>query len=156
MNKIVENESAFQRNLSEEKTELRFSKEELAGIAENTMATFGRDGDKYIITMKYPDVFPVLETCSVAATRRDVFIAFGKRGGQRNLDLMEETLKLRKQAVSILGYVIYINCNNVSNHFILHVHSSLVTRIILPTLWSTPWPKLLRISVPSCSICMRS
>ena len=110
MNKIVENESAFQRNLAEEKTELRFSKEELAGIAETTMATFGRDGDKYIITMKYPDVFPVLETCSVASTRRDVCIAFGKRGGQRNLDLMEETLKLRKQAVTILGYAIADKC----------------------------------------------
>lgn len=107
MKKIIENENEFSKNLAEEKTELRFTKEQLAGVCENTLATLGRDGDMYIVTMKYPDVFPVLETCSVSETRRQVFTAFGKRGGQKNLDLLEDTLKLRKEAVSILGYIFY-------------------------------------------------
>lgn len=103
--KIVENENAFNRNLAEEKVELRFTKEELAGLSDNTLTILDRDGDKYIITMKYPHVIPVMDTCSVSETRRIVFTAFSKRGGQKNLDILEDTLKLRKQAVSILGYV---------------------------------------------------
>lgn len=107
MNKIIENENQFSQNLGEEKTELRFTKEQLAGVSENTLATLGRDGDMYIVTMKYPDVFPVLDTCSVSDTRRQVYTAFGKRGGPKNLALLEDTLKLRKEAVRILGYKDY-------------------------------------------------
>lgn len=136
MKKIIENENEFSKNLAEEKTELRFTREQLTGVCNNTLATLGRDGDLYIVTMKYPDVFPVLETCSVSETRRQVFTAFGKRGGQKNLDLLEDTLKLRKEAVSILGYL-------------FHSHFTLDTRISLLMPLRTRWhrhPKTFEIS----------
>lgn len=104
MKSIIENESAFSKNLAEEKTELYFTKEQLEGTPANSLATLGRKDDKYIVTMKYPDVIPVLQFCSVSDTRKEVLTAFSNRGGQANLKLLEETLKLRKEAVKLLGY----------------------------------------------------
>ena len=77
------------------------------GVPDNTLATFGRKEDAYIVTMKYPDVFGVLENCSVGDTRRQVMTAFNNRGGQKNIDLLTETIELRKKAVHILGYPNY-------------------------------------------------
>ena len=104
MKRIIANENEFSKNLAEEKTELRFSADQLKGVPENTLATLGRDGDQYIITMKYPDVIPILQFCSVSETRKQVMTSFNNRGGPANLKLLEETICLRKEAVSILGY----------------------------------------------------
>lgn len=104
MKKIIEKQNAFSQNLAEEKTELRFSKDQLKGVPANTMSTLGRDGEQYIVTMKYPDVIPVLQYCSVGDTRKEVMTAFNNRGGKVNLQLLEETIQLRKEAVKLLGY----------------------------------------------------
>lgn len=104
MKRIIEKENAFSKNLAEEKTELRFSEDQLKGLPKNTLATLGRDGEKYIVTMKYPDVIPVLQFCSNSDTRKEVMTAFNSRGGVANLKLLEETIQLRKEAVKLLGY----------------------------------------------------
>ena len=105
MKKIIENQTAFSVNLAEEKTELLFSKEQLVGVPDNTLATFGRKEDAYIVTMKYPDVFGVLENCSVGDTRRQVMTAFNNRGGQKNIDLLTETVCTKKDSLIIAGDV---------------------------------------------------
>ena len=107
MNKIIENQTAFSVNLAEEKLELVFTRDQLAGVPESTLATLGRKGDDYIVTMKYPDVFGVLDNCSVSDTRRQVLTCFNNRGGQANLSLLAETIELRKKAAQILGYPDY-------------------------------------------------
>ena len=104
MKQIVEKENLFSQTLAEEKTELYFSREELEGVPANTISLLGKKEDKFIITMKYPDVLPVLQFCSVANTRKQVMTAFNNRGGEGNLKLLEETIQLRKEAVQLLGY----------------------------------------------------
>ena len=104
MKSIIEKENTFSKNLAEEKTELYFTEDQLQGTPSNTLATLGRKDDKYIVTMKYPDVIPVLQFCSVSDTRKEVMTAFNNRGGQANLKLLEETIQLRKEAVKLLGY----------------------------------------------------
>ena len=56
----------FKKNLAEDKTELLFDKSELEGCADAWIAERTRDG-KVVVTLKYPDLIPVLQQCSVAA-----------------------------------------------------------------------------------------
>lgn len=104
MNTIIEKQNTFSKNLAEEKTELRFKESDLKGVPEATMNGFRRDGEEYIITMKYPDVMPIMDHCDVENTRRIVLTTFNNRGGPKNLALLEETVKLRQKAAALLGY----------------------------------------------------
>ena len=97
-------ENEFSKNLAEEKTELRFKEKDLKGVPETTMSGFRRDGEDFIVTMKYPDVMPIMDHCDVEETRRIVLTAFNSRGGPKNLALLEETIKLRQKAAVLLGY----------------------------------------------------
>ena len=57
------------------------------------------------LTLKYPDMLPVLSKCEVATTRRSMTLA--REGGQaygNNLDLVAEGVQLRKQTAALLGY----------------------------------------------------
>lgn len=104
MNTIIEKQNEFSKNLAEEKTELRFKEKDLKGVPETTMSGFRRDGEDFIVTMKYPDVMPIMDHCDVEETRRIVLTAFNSRGGPKNLALLEETIKLRQKAAVLLGY----------------------------------------------------
>ena len=104
MNTIIEKQNEFSKNLAEEKTELHFKEADLKGVPEVTMNGFRREGEDFIITMKYPDVIPILDHCDVENTRRIVQTTFNSRGGPKNLALLEDTVKLRQKAAVLLGY----------------------------------------------------
>ena len=52
----------------------------------------------------YPTFSPVLDYCSVPESRKKVRIAYSKRAGQKNVDLLERIIKLRDEASDLLGY----------------------------------------------------
>ncbi|KAG1080850.1 hypothetical protein G6F42_023179 [Rhizopus arrhizus] len=70
----------------------------------NGLKTEEEDGvTKYILTMKYPDVRPVLKLCKNENTRKVHATAYESRN-KENIPLLEEAVKLRRQAAKILGY----------------------------------------------------
>jgi thimet oligopeptidase len=93
----------FKKNLAEDKTELLFDKSELEGCSDAWIAERTRDG-KVVVTLKYPDLIPVLQQCSVAATRRRVSRARECEAYGANLDYVAEGVSIRKQIADLLGY----------------------------------------------------
>lgn len=96
--------SKYKTNLGEDKTRIAFSVEELEGcdpdfVKERTDLETG----KVVITLKVPDVMPVMQYCAVAETRRKVTIARDTAYGN-NLDLVAQGVQFRKRAAAILGY----------------------------------------------------
>lgn len=94
----------YKTNLGEDKTKLEFEPVELDGceadfIKERTDATSG----KVVLTLKYPDILPVLQNCAVAASRRAITIARDSAYGD-NLDLVAQGIQLRKKTAEMLGY----------------------------------------------------
>ena len=51
---------------------------------------------KYIVTMKYPDVLPVLRLASIEQTRKSVQQVFDNRCANINLDLLLKIVQLRQ------------------------------------------------------------
>ncbi|KAF7723369.1 hypothetical protein EC973_002068 [Apophysomyces ossiformis] len=97
----------FNKNWSRESSTIKFTKEELDGLDEDFLgglATEEVDGvKKYVLTMKYPDVRPVLKLCKNENTRKAHMTAFDSRN-RENIVLLEEALKIRRQCAKILGY----------------------------------------------------
>jgi len=94
----------FKTSLAEDKTRLSFEPSELDGceedfIKERTDAETGKVG----LTLKYPDILPVMQNCAVASTRKAVTVARDS-ACSANLDLVAEGVQLRKKTAALLGY----------------------------------------------------
>ncbi|KAI9476392.1 MAG: hypothetical protein EXX96DRAFT_540918 [Benjaminiella poitrasii] len=97
----------FNKNWARESSTVKFTKDELEGLDDDFLSglkTEEEDGvTKYILTMKYPDVRPVLKLCKNENTRRVHYTAYDSRN-KENIALLEEAIKLRRKAAKILGY----------------------------------------------------
>lgn len=98
----------FNRNLGEDVTKLKFAKEELEGLPEDFFIGKEEDG-KYTVTLKYPDLFPILEQCKVEETRKKMDFANGAKCIKENTPLLEEALLLRQEESKLLKFESHAN-----------------------------------------------
>ena len=101
--KLSELSIKFNKNLNEEKGGDGYTKEELAGVPEDVIDTLKKEGDKYWLSFKYPDLFPTLKYATNPATRRKVFVANENKVNQ-NVPLFREAMLLRDEMARLLGY----------------------------------------------------
>lgn len=94
----------FQRNLGEENTTMELSREELEGLPESFLEKLPRSQDKFILSLKYPEVFPVLKLCKVSETCRQLEFLFNSRCKEENTAIIERLVSLRDEQAKILGY----------------------------------------------------
>ena len=59
----------FSKTMNEDSTELLFTAEDLEGATPDFLASLPRDGDKYRVSMKYPDLFGVLRNVKKESVR---------------------------------------------------------------------------------------
>jgi Zn-dependent oligopeptidase len=109
--KLTELSSKFSKNLGEDKSAITVTKEELEGLPEDFVKAHvdPKDSNKYVITTKYPDYYPVMENARREETRKKLEVAFMNRGGKENLALMNEAVKLRQQAAKLLGHKTHVD-----------------------------------------------
>lgn|SRR3990167_4114764 len=95
---IANLEIQFQNNLNEESSFLIFSKEELAGVPEELFQGFAKaeQDDRFKITLKYPDVLPILRYAKNDNTRKQLNILNYNKCKEVNAPLLQEALHLRK------------------------------------------------------------
>eukprot|EP01117_Protostelium_nocturnum_P003259 TRINITY_DN1420_c0_g2_i1.p2 TRINITY_DN1420_c0_g2~~TRINITY_DN1420_c0_g2_i1.p2 ORF type:complete len:759 (-),score=281.48 TRINITY_DN1420_c0_g2_i1:2611-4866(-) len=107
-NEMSEIKTQFQQNLNEDTTKLHFTKEELDGMKEDFIQNLEKvteDGvEKYVLTLKYPDLLPLLQYCKVDETRRKMDLANSKKCMDLNTPLLEKLVLLRQEHAKILGY----------------------------------------------------
>ena len=94
---------AFSKNLNEENGGLWFTAEELDGVPNDVISLLKKDGNKYWLTFKYPDLFPALKYAKNSETRKKIFIANENKSNQ-NVPLFREAILLRDEAARLLGY----------------------------------------------------
>lgn len=98
----------FARNLRDNKTNLKFSQEELKGVPEDFLATAKRDEQgRYLIGFDYPEVDAVMGYAENAEVRRRYQFEFSRRGSEMNLAILGEVVKLRKELATLHGYPSY-------------------------------------------------
>lgn len=103
---IAELCTKFSRNIAEDKTQVEFTREELHGVSDTVLKSLGKteDGSKYIVTMKYPELLPVLEKALNPETREKLATANSRRLLKENVPILEKVLELRKKQAELLGF----------------------------------------------------
>ncbi|KAI8048092.1 thimet oligopeptidase 1 [Syncephalis plumigaleata] len=94
----------FSRRINEDVTSIAVDEAELDGMPKDWIEGLAKnDAGQRIVTMKYPDFFPLMKLCKVEETRKKVFFTNETRCHE-NVATLEEAIKLRKEAAKLLGY----------------------------------------------------
>ncbi len=94
----------FERNIAEDQTKLPLGINELKGVPEDLLKRQPKVGDIYLMGFDGPTYGAVMDYCEVDATRQKMQWLYRRRGGQRNVDLLEKLLPLRWELATTLGY----------------------------------------------------
>ncbi len=94
----------FGKNIREDETRVPLVADELKGMPQAFLEKLSRSGDLYLCGMDYPTFLPIMDHCEVESTRHKMYVAYKRRGGKRNVELLERILKLRAEAAELLGY----------------------------------------------------
>ncbi|KAI9503622.1 hypothetical protein BX070DRAFT_174977, partial [Coemansia spiralis] len=109
--RITELEMRFVENINENKTEMHFTREELNGLDSDFIDSHPivhkDDGSTNIVfTTRKSDYFTVLTQAKQQETRKKMFI-LSKTACPKNIELLEEAVKLRLELAKLFGYKTY-------------------------------------------------
>lgn len=103
--KATEEQSMFDRNISDDQKIVEAEPGELDGLPQDFIDRHkpGADG-KVRISTNYPDAWPVLTFSKSDALRRRLYLAFETRAYPKNQQVLTSLLKTRYEIASLLGY----------------------------------------------------
>lgn len=102
----------FDRNIAQDNSSITIAREELAGLEDDFINTLNKTTDGlYVIGVDYPTYFRVMENCSVAETRKKLYIAFNNRAYPANDALLKTIIKKRDELAKLLGYIDFAHCD---------------------------------------------
>lgn len=95
----------FEHNIGEDNTSFIMSASELAGLPSDWF-TKEREVSpgRYKVTLKYPDLFPILDHAKDRDTRKKIFTAYESRCEAENLPILKTILELKNELAQLLGY----------------------------------------------------
>ncbi|QPG76582.1 hypothetical protein FOA43_003973 [Brettanomyces nanus] len=93
----------FSKNLGENTEYILFTEKQLEGVPKDVVNQFEKVEDKYKMTFKYPDLFPVLKYAKDPKTREAAFVGDQNKAPE-NADILIEAVKLRAQLAQLLEY----------------------------------------------------
>ena len=100
--KTTELAQEFAKNIRENKTVLTFTPDECAGLPQSYMQRIPRDAQgNVIVSFDYPDYVPFMMNCAVEESRKRLYIANLNRGTDRNIDILDEIVGLRKEVADL-------------------------------------------------------
>ncbi|NCS99603.1 Zn-dependent oligopeptidase [Candidatus Parcubacteria bacterium] len=102
-------ESEFSKNIDSYEDHILCTKEELSGLPDNYISNLKKDKKtkKYIVSLDYPELVPFMTFSESEKKRKELAVKNGKKGGKKNLKILQELLILRKKKAEILGYKSY-------------------------------------------------
>ena len=94
----------FEKNIREDESRVPLTREELTGMDEDFFASLTESSGVYLCDLSYPTFLPIMDYCDNETTRKKMWVAYKRRGGMRNVKLIEQIISLRAKAAKILGY----------------------------------------------------
>lgn len=100
--------SKFQQNINEWEDHIVLPADKTSGLSASYLANLEKtESGGYIVTLKYPDYFPFMENADDEALRKELQDKKWQEGGQENIDLMKQAIKLRQELAKLLDYPDY-------------------------------------------------
>jgi len=107
-----EEQSMFDRNISDDKKIVEADPSELDGLPQDYIDRHKPDASRKVhLTTDYPDAFPVLTFAKSESLRRRMAIAFGTRAYPKNQDVLTGLMKTRYEIATLLGYPSWADYN---------------------------------------------
>lgn len=94
----------FNKNIAEDESVVMLTREELAGAPAEVIDPLPNNNGVYAVGMAYPVYIPIAENCTNEETRQKMWMAYKRRGGRKNIAVLERVLKLRAEEAQLLGY----------------------------------------------------
>jgi thimet oligopeptidase len=94
----------FNKNIAEDEGVVMLTQSELEGVPQELVESLSHNAGVYAVGLSYPIYTPVMETCTVEATRQKMWMAYKRRAGKKNVAVLEHAIKLRADAATMLGY----------------------------------------------------
>jgi thimet oligopeptidase len=105
LKKLSSLSSEFSRNINEYQDRIEVTLEELGGLPEHYVNNLKRTEEgRYIVTLDYPELFPFMENAKSATKRRELSVKNLRKGGERNMEILKEVVRLRDENAKLLGY----------------------------------------------------
>src|SRR5580765_1051851 len=102
--RLTELAQEFARNIRENRTVLRFTPEECAGLPASYLERVQRDADgNVVVGFDYPDYLPFMMNATNDPARRRYYVAYTNRGTPRNIEIMDEIAALRREIAVLYG-----------------------------------------------------
>jgi thimet oligopeptidase len=98
----------FEKNLRDDRTKLVFTAAEIQGLPQPYLDNAKRD-DKgnYLLGFDYPEYTPFINLAVSDEARKRYYIAFTNRGGKRNIEVLNEIMRLRLEMARLYGLPSY-------------------------------------------------
>lgn len=97
----------FSKNIAEVNDFLIVDEADMEGLDEEYKNAHQTEDGKYKIDLSYPSYFPFMKFSSSEKARKELYIKYNNRAVEKNIALLQEVLKVRKQIASVLGYNSY-------------------------------------------------
>jgi thimet oligopeptidase len=95
---------AFMQAFGEDRTTIEISMDEAASLSPSFVRTLQPSPAGYLVPVNYGTMERFLDSQASGEARKRYFLAFYNRGGQANLDRLEQALALRDQIAHLLGF----------------------------------------------------
>ncbi|WP_424245540.1 thimet oligopeptidase [Elusimicrobium posterum] len=98
----------FSKNIRDNNDYLEVTLEQLEGLPQDYIDRLEKtESGKYKVTLSYPDYGPFMINSTSDEARKELDYKYKMRGGEENVKLLEEALKLRQETAELLGYKTY-------------------------------------------------
>src|SRR5690606_10701644 len=103
--KLVELSTEFSTRLGEWTDALEVTRAQLEGLPESYIESLERTPEcLYKISLAYPEYYPFMQNAKDEAARQALEDKYGRRGGERNREILQEMIALRAREAELLGY----------------------------------------------------
>jgi thimet oligopeptidase len=97
----------FEKNLRDNNTKLTFTPAEYKGLPQSYIDRVKSADGNIVVGFDYPDYVPFMSAAENEKARERYYVAYMKRGTTRNLAILDEVTKLRKELAGLYGYPSY-------------------------------------------------
>ena len=104
LKRLSELSSEFSKNINEYEDNISVTRDELDGLSEGYVSGLKRDGEKYVVSLDYPDMNPFMENAKNSGKRKELAEKSMQKGGARNMNILKEVVMLRDANARLLGY----------------------------------------------------
>jgi thimet oligopeptidase len=98
---------SFDQNIADDETTVPLTLAELKGVPKDVVNRLQQSHGFYLVTMDAPTFDAILDHDDVENARQRVWLEYKRRGGEKNVKVLQLLLKLRADEAHILGYQSY-------------------------------------------------